>query len=90
MKQLTEQEQKILIAGEAAQALLNNPDIASAINELSESLANSILNTPPEDSKKREVLYNVHFGLRELVGILNQRVQLKQNIEAQMVEEENE
>lgn len=89
MKEYTEQELKLLKDGEAAAEALQNPAIASAINELSETLANSMMNTKPEDKDKREMLFNIHLALRELVGILNQRVQIKQQLEAQMVEEEN-
>ena len=67
-----------------------NPAIAKAINELSEYLANTILNTKPEESEKRELYYNMHIGLRELVNILSNRVSIKQQLEAQMAEEENE
>lgn len=90
MKEFTEQEMKLLRDGEAASAALQNPAIASAINDLSEWLANTIMNTKPEELQKREMHYHMHTALRELVGILNQRVALKQQLEAEMVEQENE
>ena len=90
MKKLTDEEMKLLQEGTDAKEALQNPAIASAINSLSEALANSILNTKPEDSAKREMLFNVHLALRELVAILNQRVNVKENLESQMVEEEND
>lgn len=89
MKELTDEEMKLLREGQEAKEALQNPAIASAINSLSEALANSILNTKPEDTDKREMLFNVHLALRELVAILNQRVAVKESLDAQMVEEEN-
>ena len=90
MKELTPEEQALVKNGDEAVAFLSNPAMASAINELSENLANALLGTNIDETAKRERLYNIHTALKELVAILNHRVALKQNIEAQMAEPENE
>lgn len=90
MTKLTEQELKLLEEGKNAEEALKNPAIASTLNELSETLANYILNTKPEETDKREIFYNIHSALRELVGILSNRVSIKQQLEAKMAEEEND
>jgi hypothetical protein len=90
LKELTPEEQALVKNGDEAVAFLSNPAMASAINELSENLANALLGTNIDETAKRERLYNIHTALKELVAILNHRVALKQNIEAQMAEPENE
>lgn len=90
MTELNDKELAMVKNGQAAEALLSSPVIASAINELSEGLANIIILSNPEDAEKRERAYFLHLALRELVAILNHRIALKDNIEAQMVDEENE
>lgn len=90
MKEYTEQEQAIIKAGSLAEEALKTPAFASAINELSEQLANAIIGTAPEESEKRERIYYAHLGLKEIVAILNQRVAHKMSIEAQAEEQEND
>lgn len=90
MKDLTAEEQELHKKGVEAQEFLSNPAMASAINELSESIGNTMLNSAPEETDKRERLYHLHTALKELVAILNHRVSVKQNLEAQMDEPENE
>lgn len=90
MKEYTEQEKAIIREGSLAEEALNTPSFASAINELSEQLANAIIGTHPEESAKRERIYYAHLGLKEIIAILNQRVALKQGLETRDEEQENE
>lgn len=90
MKEYTEQEQAIIKAGSLAEEALKTPAFESAINELSEQLANAIIGTAPEETEKRERIYYAHLGLKEIIAILNQRVALKQGLEAQAEEQEND
>ena len=90
MKEYTEQEKAIIKEGSLAEEALKTPAFASAINELSEQLANAIIGTAPDESEKRERIYYAHLGLREIVAILNQRVANKVSIEAQAEEQEND
>lgn len=89
MKEYTEQEKAIIKAGSLAEEALKTPAFASAINELSEQLANALIATSPEEKEKRELIYFTHLGLKEIVGILHQRVSLKQGLETQDEEQEN-
>lgn len=90
MPSFTEEEQAIIADGDLAESALKTPAFASAINKLSDELANQIIGTAPGDFKRREELYFVHVGLRELVGILNQRVALKQELLSRSETQENE
>lgn len=90
MKEYTEQEQAIIRSGVLAEEALKTPAFASAVNELSEQLANAIVVTDPKDTEKRERLYYAHLGLKEVIAILSHRVALKQGLEAQAEEQENE
>lgn len=90
MKELTPDEQKAVKEGEDAAALLENSAMASAINDLSETIVNAIISTSLEEAEKRERLYFMHSALKELVGILNHRVRTKEAIMASVSEQENE
>ena len=90
MKEYTEQEKAIIKAGSLAEEALKTPAFASAINELSEQLANAIMATAPEEDEKRSRIYYAHLGLKELIGLLNHRVALKQGLETQVDEQEND
>jgi fructose-1-phosphate kinase PfkB-like protein len=90
MKSYTEAEQAIIADGDLAETALKTPAFASAVNELSEQLANLMLGTSPEDVRQREKYYFIHVALRELVALLNQRVALKEEVISKADEQENE
>lgn len=90
MPTFTAEEQAIIADGDLAEVALNTPAFASAINELSDQLANLIVGTNPDEAAKREKYYFIHTGLKELVAILNQRVALKQELTSKADEQENE
>lgn len=90
MREFTSEEQDMIKRGAEAAELLSNPVIASAINEFSDALTTALLSTNPDENQKRERIFNIHFALKELVAILSHRVSLKQNIEAQMENQEND
>jgi hypothetical protein len=90
MRELSDAEQALFKNGQDAEAFLSNPAMADAINELSENLANAILATDVAESGKRERIYLLHTALKELVAIMNHRVSLKANLEAEMADPENE
>lgn len=88
MREYTNEEQELIRQGQLAEAALTNPALASAFNELSEQLRNAIVNTQPNENDKREKVYYLHAALKELVGILNYRVNLKNGIEAEKANDE--
>lgn len=90
MPTYTTEEQAMIADGDLAETALKTPAFASAVNTLSEQLANLIVGTNPDETEKRERLYYIHTGLRELVAILNQRVALKQGLLSRADEQENE
>lgn len=80
MKELTAEEQEIVRKGQLAEAALNSPAIASAVNELSEQLSNALLGTQPHEGEFRERCYYLHKALGELAAILKHRVNMKNQI----------
>lgn len=91
MRELTAEEQDILLKGSAAEALLSNDAMASAINEINESIINTLLGSAPSEGEKREQMYYLHTALKEIVGILKNRVGQKQALEASLNDDtENE
>jgi hypothetical protein len=87
MKQLTAEEQALYQKGVEAEALLTNPAMASAINELSDNITSTLLATNRDESEKRERMYFLHNALKELVAILNHRVAVKQNLDAAVADD---
>ena len=87
MRELTAEEQDILLKGSAANALLSNDAAASAINELNEGIVNSLLNTSLNETEKRDRMYYLHTALKELVAILKNRVNQAEALKASLEDE---
>src|SRR3546814_7632066 len=60
---LTEEEERAVEEGYAAQALLDNPVFMVAIERIRGECAEGILTSPPDHQAAREDLYNLSRGL---------------------------
>src|SRR3546814_9002220 len=60
---LTEEEERAVEEGYAAQALLDNPVFLVAIERIRGECAEGILTSPPDHQAAREDLYNLSRGL---------------------------
>ncbi len=87
---LTNEEETLVQLGIQADRLLTDETFTSAINGLSETLANSIITTQLEQTDRRERLYMMHSCLLELIAILKARVAAKLNIEAMLNADDEE
>ena len=90
MKTFTAEEQAMFTKGLEAEAFLTNPAFASAINEMSENIANAILASKIEETEKRERLYNLYLALSELIAMLSARVAIKENLAAAAQDDDSE
>lgn len=88
-RDLTSEEKVLVELGIQAQHLLDSETFIKAVNTLSEQLTNSILSTTVDENQKRERLYMMHVALNELVGVLKNRVQAKDNIESMVNDEDD-
>lgn len=84
-------ENDLIERGIRAQAVLTDPTIQQAINDLIEAIKNEILVTKPEENDKRERFYFAYQGIADVIGLLNQMVAVRVQIEEQRkaAEEQN-
>lgn len=76
-------EDELIERGVRAQAVLQDPMIQQAINDLIEAIKNEILVTKPEETDKRERFYYAYQGVADVIGLLNQMVGVRVQIEQQ-------
>jgi hypothetical protein len=88
MKELSAEEQEILLKGSAAEALLSNDAMVSVINELNAKIIDALLSTAVAEPEKRERFYYLHTALKELVAILKERANQKAALEVQLAEDD--
>jgi hypothetical protein len=74
-------QEELLQKGKAAQAVLSNETIMSAFAELQEDLKTQMVNTSPEQSKERNVLYFQHLGVQNLLAYLSTYAAAAEQIE---------
>lgn len=88
-RELTDLEKQLVERGIQADALFANPTITEAVNELSDFLADAIIQTSPGEVSKRESLYHQHKGLMDLVGLLKDYSARRAQIEAEVEQQED-
>lgn len=77
--------------GVRAQETLTNPTIGLVVDELVKMITDTILGSSPEDAQARERAYYAYQGVKDIVGLLNQWVAVKdQIIAANKANEDNE
>lgn len=67
--------------GIRAEALLKEPMTQEVVNDLVNLIRDSLLTTKPEEKEQRERLYYAYQGLNDLIGLLNQMVAIRLEIE---------
>src|SRR3546814_19943533 len=73
---LTEEEERAVEEGYAAQALLDNPVFLVAIERIRGECAEGILTSPPNHQAEREDLYNLSRGLTAVTQKLVEMTEL--------------
>ena len=66
--------------GNAAENLLKQDVFAAAMNELINIYVEGLLQTSPEQTKKRETAYASARAVQDIVGVLNQWVAVRDQI----------
>lgn len=87
---LTEQENKQVEIGLAAQKLLDDPFFGFLMNEMANAYMNNIVVSKPEQQADREFSYHAIKALQDINGTLAQWVQVKENIMAHIEADANE
>lgn len=82
-------DETLIKMGDDAEAILNQETFITIINSLVEQAFSQFVNTKPEDADERERIYSQYRGLTDIMGTLNQRVQVRnQMLERNSSEEE--
>ena len=79
---MDDQQMKLVEQGLAAQKLLAAEAFNSTINQLVDAAFQNFVNSKPEQNDVREASYHHYRALVEIVSTLQQRVQIKTEIEA--------
>lgn len=79
---MDDQQMKLVEQGLAAEKLLAADAFNSTINQLVDAAFQNFVNSKPEQNDVREASYHHYRALVEIVSTLQQRVQIKTEIEA--------
>ena len=79
---MEDQQMKLVEQGLAAEKLLAADAFNSTVNQLVDAAFQNFANSKPEQNDVREASYHHYRSLVEIVSTLQQRVQIKTEIEA--------
>ena len=83
------EEEQLVLQGEAAEVLLNSEAFSSTVNSLVDASFQNFTNSTPEENEKREAAYHHYRALVDIVSTLRQRVQVKDEIVAKKSDDDN-
>ena len=83
-------DEEVVERGIRAEHLLINETFQHSVQDLVKLLSESVLTTAPEDKDRRERIYYAYQGLNDLVGLLNQFVSARLEVEARLKQAEDE
>jgi hypothetical protein len=85
-----EDQETLVLMGEAAEALLDSEAFTTTINQLVDSSFQTFANTAPVESEKREAAYHNYRAIVDLVSTLRQRVSVKDEIVSKSADDSNQ
>jgi hypothetical protein len=88
MRDLTDLEKKIVEEGIRADVLLENQTFWAHYEKLRERITKAMVDTDPHEVKKREMLYYMLAGLKDIHQLLLATSQHRAQIEAEVKEDE--
>ena len=83
------EEEQLVLQGEAAEVLLNSEAFSSTVNSLVDASFQNFTNSTPDENEKREAAYHHYRALVDIVSTLRQRVQVKDEIAAKKSADDN-
>ena len=87
----TDNQAEQIEAGNQAEELLRTKAFGTTIDELVQATFNYFVNSKAEDTEGRERAYNHYQAINDIVATLQQRVQVRDNInEADAQDEDND
>ena len=86
---MEDQQMKLVEQGIAAEKLLAAEALNSTVNQLVDATFQAFVNSEPEENDARDRAYQHYRALVDIVGTLQQRVQVKTEIEASEAADDN-
>ena len=82
-------EEQLCSLGDEAEVLLKTPAFDATINQLVETSFQAFVNSKPEDTESRERSYAHYRALVDIVSTLQQRVSIRDEIQAKDAANDN-
>jgi hypothetical protein len=73
-------DETLMTMGDDAERLLKDDAFINIINSLVENTFSQFVNTKPEEKEMRDQIYAQYRGLTDIMGTLNQRVSVRNQI----------
>lgn len=83
-------QQDLVDRGVRAEELLKNDTFAAAVKDVVDMCINTWLNSKDDDTKQRDSAYYAAQGINNVVGVLNQYVAIKEQIIAELNQQNEE
>jgi len=90
MTEMSQNEDAMIMAGNDAEALLNNDVFNKTINSLVEATFQSWCNSSPAEKEEREPIYHHYRALVDIVNTLRHRVAVRDQIIAKGMDDVSE
>jgi len=84
-----EKEEQLCRLGDEADVLLKTDAFNATVNQLVDASFQAFANSKPEDSEGRERSYNHYRALVDIVSTLQQRVSVRDEIQAKIAANDN-
>lgn len=84
-----EKEEQLCRLGDEADVLLKTDAFNATVNQLVDASFQAFVNSKPEDSEGRERSYNHYRALVDIVSTLQQRVSVRDEIQAKIAANDN-
>ena len=84
-----QKEEQLCRLGDDADVLLKTPAFDATINQLVDTSFQAFVNSKPEDTQSRERSYNHYRALLDIVSTLQQRVAVRDEINAKVAANDN-
>lgn len=87
---MEEKEEQLVAAGNQAEVLLGTEVFTGTINAMVDGAFQAFANSKPEEAMVREQTYHHYRALVDIVNTLQQRVHIKNEIEAKYAEADSD
>ena len=83
------EEEQMIVKGEAAEVLLGTDAFSNTIDQMVQGTFQTFMNSKPEHTEDRERAYSHYRALVDIVSTLQQRVSVRDEIQAKVAANDN-